>query len=48
MFPTVAGAIVPIYNIKEITTGLVLDGPSLAEERKGQHGGDGRAWGYVR
>jgi len=30
MFPTVAGAIVSIYNIKEVTSGLVLDGASLA------------------
>ena len=30
MFPTVAGAIVGIYNIKEVTSGLILDGPSLA------------------
>jgi phosphate transport system substrate-binding protein len=30
MFPTVAGAIVATYNIKEITSGLTLDGPSLA------------------
>ncbi len=30
MFPTVAAALVAIYNIQEITTGLVVDGPSLA------------------
>jgi phosphate transport system substrate-binding protein len=30
MFPTVAGAIVPMYNIQEVTSGLILDGPSLA------------------
>ncbi len=30
MFPTVAGAIVPIYNIKEITSGLTLDGTTIA------------------
>jgi phosphate transport system substrate-binding protein len=30
MFPTVAGAIVAMYNIKEVTSGLILDGPSLA------------------
>jgi phosphate transport system substrate-binding protein len=30
MFPTVAGAIVAMYTIKEITSGLILDGPSLA------------------
>jgi len=30
MFPTLAGAIVPIFNIKEITTSIVLDGPTLA------------------
>jgi phosphate transport system substrate-binding protein len=30
MFPTLAGAVVPIYNIKEITRGLTLDGPALA------------------
>src|SRR5258708_5978338 len=30
MFPTVAGAIGAIYTIKEVTSGLILDGPSLA------------------
>jgi phosphate transport system substrate-binding protein len=30
MFPTVAGAIVMIFNIKEITSGLTLDGASLS------------------
>jgi phosphate transport system substrate-binding protein len=30
MFPTVAGAIVAMYTIKEVTSGLILDGPSLA------------------
>jgi len=31
MFPTLAGAGVPIYNIKEITSGLTLNGPVLAD-----------------
>jgi phosphate transport system substrate-binding protein len=31
MFPTLAGAVVPIYNIKEITSGLTLNGPVLAD-----------------
>lgn len=30
MFPTLAGAIVPIYNLPEIPSGLVLDGATLA------------------
>jgi phosphate transport system substrate-binding protein len=30
MFPTLAGAVVPIYNITEVTQSLKLDGPSLA------------------
>ncbi len=30
MFPTLAGAIVPIFNIKEVTGSLLLDGPALA------------------
>jgi phosphate transport system substrate-binding protein len=30
MFPTVAGAIVPMYNIKEVTSDLILDGASLS------------------
>ena len=30
MFPTLAGAIVPIFNIKEVTGTLVLDGATLA------------------
>ena len=31
MFPTLAGAVVPIFNIKEITSGLTLNGPVLAD-----------------
>jgi phosphate transport system substrate-binding protein len=30
MFPVLAGAVVPIFNVQEITTTLVLDGPTLA------------------
>jgi phosphate transport system substrate-binding protein len=30
MFPVLAGAVVPIFNIKEVTGTLVLDGPTLA------------------
>ncbi len=30
MFPTVAGAEVIIFNLKEITSGLTIDGPALA------------------
>jgi phosphate transport system substrate-binding protein len=30
MFPTLAGAVVPIFNIKDYTGTLVLDGPTLA------------------
>src|SRR5512135_3285715 len=29
MFPTLAGAIVPIFNVKDYTGTLVLDGPTL-------------------
>ncbi len=31
MFPTLAGAVVPIFNIAEVTGTLVLDGPALAD-----------------
>jgi phosphate transport system substrate-binding protein len=31
MFPTLAGAVVPIFNITEVTGTLVLDGPALAD-----------------
>lgn len=35
MFPTLAGAVVPIYNITEITRGLTLNGPVLADIYQG-------------
>jgi phosphate transport system substrate-binding protein len=31
MFPTLAGAVVLIYNVKEITAGLTLDGATVAD-----------------